>query len=214
MEDVLDLYAQPADPTVARICFDERPCQVVGDVLAPVPMQPGHSRKQDDEYQRHGVCSLLMAYDIDRGQRYLPMRDRRTKRDYAAPRGHPMHWLATTHYADVAHIQVVQDNLNTHTYGSCYVAFAAGQAQALKQKFDFHFTPKHASWLNMVEIELSAFARQCADQRLVSRTAFADQALAWADQRNREGVRIAWTFTTADARTKLRRHYLNLNSKN
>jgi hypothetical protein len=177
MEDVLDLYAQPADPTVARICFDERPCQVVGDVLAPVPMQPGESRKQDDEYKRHGVCSLLIAYDLDRGHRYVQVRDRRTKRDYAEF----MHWLAITHYADVAKVHVVQDNLNTHTYGSFYLAFAAIQAQALKQKFAFHFTPKHASWLNMVEIELSAFARQCADQRFDSRTAFEQAAIAWAE---------------------------------
>jgi hypothetical protein len=204
------LYAQPADSQVARICFDERPCQLIGEVLAPLPMQPGHVRKQDDEYQRHGVCSLLIAYDIDRGQRYLQVRDRRTKQDYAEF----MDWLATTHYADVCKIQVVQDNLNTHTYGSFYVAFAAAKAQALKQKFDFHFTPKHASWLNMVEIELSVFARQCADQRFDSRLAFERQAVAWAEQRNRESVRIAWSFTTADARTKLRRHYLNLNSNN
>ena len=114
MEEVLDVYAQPPDPTVARICFDERPCQVVGDVLAPGPMQPGQVRKPDDEYKRHGVCSLLIAYDLDRGQRYVQVRERHTKRDDAEF----MHWLATTHYADVAKIQVVQDNLNTHTYGS------------------------------------------------------------------------------------------------
>jgi len=203
MEDVLDLYAQAPDPQVARICFDERPCQIIGDVLAPVPMQPGHGRKQDDEYKRHGICSLLIAYDLDRGQRYLQVRDRRTKRDYAEF----MHWLATTHYADVAKIQVVQDNLNTHTY-------PAHQAHALKHKFDFHLTPKHASWLNMVEIELSAFARQCADQRFESRVAFEQDALAWAEQRNRHAVRIAWSFTTDDARAKLHRHYSNVNSNN
>jgi hypothetical protein len=205
MEDVLDLYAQAADPQAARICFDERPCQVVGDVLTPVPMQPGQRRKQDDEYKRHGVCSLLIAYDIDRGQRYVQVRDRRTKQDYAEF----MHWLATTHYADVTQIQVVQDNLNTHIYGAFYERYPATQAHLLKQKFDFHFTPKHASWLNMVEIELSAFARQCADQRFDSRQAFAQAASAWAEQRNRAGVRIAWSFTTTDARTKLQRHYAN-----
>ena len=199
----MDLYAQPPEPMVARLCFDERPCQVVGDALAPVPMQPGHRRKQDDEYKRHGVCSLLIAYDIDRGQRYLQVRERRTKQDYAEF----MHWLATTHYADVAKIQVVQDNLNTHTYGSFYETYPAAQAQALKQKFDFHFTPKHASWLNMVEIELSAFARQCADQRFDSRQDFEQAALAWAEQRNQQELRIAWSFTTADARSKLHRHY-------
>ena len=210
MEDVLDLYAQAPDPQVARICFDERPCQIIGDVLAPVPMQPGHSRKQDDEYKRHGICSLLIAYDLDRGQRYLQLRERRTKRDYAEF----MHWLATTHYADVNKIQVVQDNLNTHTYGAFYLTFPAAQAHALKSKFDFHFTPKHASWLNMVEIELSAFARQCADQRFDSRPAFEQDALAWAEQRNRNAVRIAWSFTTADARAKLHRHYRNVNPNN
>jgi len=210
MEDVLDLYAHAPDPTVARICFDERPCQIIGDVLAPVPMQPGHGRKQDDEYKRHGVCSLLIAYDLDRGQRYLQVRDQRTKRDYAEF----MHWLATTHYADVTKVQVVQDNLNTHTYGSFYLTFPALQAHTLRHKFDFHFTPKHASWLNMVELELSAFARQCADQRFASRAAFEQDALAWAAQRNRNAVRIAWSFTTTDARAKLHRHYHTINPEN
>lgn len=210
MEDVLDVYTRPFETHVARLCFDERPCQLVGDVLMPLPMQPGQPCRQDNEYERLGVCSLLIAYDIDRGERYLQVRDRRTKRDYAEF----MSWLAATHYADVPKVQVVQDNLNTHSYGAFYETFAAAEAHQLKQKFEFHFTPKHASWLNMVEIELSAFARQCADQRFTSRTAFAQAAEAWQAPRNLTGVRIAWTFTRTKAREKLKRHYLNVNSNN
>ncbi len=210
MEDALDIYTRPFNAKVARLCFDERPCQLVGEVLMPMAMQPGHARKQDDEYERLGVCSVLMAYDIDRGQRYLQVRERRTKHDYAQF----MAWLATTYYADVPKVQVVQDNLNTHTYGAFYETFAAPQAHQLKQKFEFHFTPKHASWLNMVEIELSAFARQCADQRFSSQTAFEQEASTWASQRNQASVRIAWTFTRTKAREKLKRHYSNVNPNN
>lgn len=210
MEDVLAVYSRPSDPDLARICFDERPCQLVGEVLLPIPMLPGQRHKQDDEYKRLGVCSVLMAYDIDQGVRYLQLRERRTKRDYAEF----MAWLATTHYREVPKVQVVQDNLNTHTYGAFYETFAAPQAYAFQAQFEFHFTPKHASWLNMVEIELSAFARQCADQRFESHTAFEQEALAWQDERNQAGVRIAWTFTRQQAREKLKRHYHNVNANN
>jgi hypothetical protein len=210
MEDVLDLYAQTPEPKVARLCFDECPCQLLADKIDSLPMQPGVVSKQDYEYIRKGTGVILLAYDLDSGQRYVQVCPQRTKRDYA----HFMLWLVTTYYADVESVQIVQDNLNTHTYGAFYEHLPCEQAHALKQKLHFHFTPKHASWLNMAELEFSALARQCLNQRFATLAHLQQAVIAWADHRNRAGVRIAWTFTTQDARIKLRRHYQNLNSYN
>lgn len=207
---MLDLYAQAADAKVARLCFDECPCQVLADLIEALPMQPGMVSKQDYEYIRQGTGVILLAYDIDTGQRYVQVRSQRTKRDYAEF----MLWLVTTHYTDVKKIQMVQDNLNTHTYGAFYEHLPAVQAHALMHKLEFHFTPKHASWLNMAELEFSALARQCLDQRFATLPHLQQAVLAWAERRNRAAIRINWTFTTQDARLKLRRHYLNLYSQN
>ena len=189
---MLDLYERAAVPTMPRLCFDELPCQLLGDTLLPIPMQPGQTRKEDYEYARFGTCSLLLAYDIDRGQRYLQVRDRRTKADYADF----WHWLTTTHYPDTPKIQVIQDNLNTHTYGSFYEHLPAQRAHQLKNQLEFHFTPKHGSWLNMAEIELSVLVRQCLDRRIPSQEILAHEALAWQTARNQAAIRIAWSFTT------------------
>jgi hypothetical protein len=210
MEDVLDLYAQSPNPKVARLCFDECPCQLLADLVDALPMQPGSVSKQDYEYIRKGTGVILLAYDLDSGQRYVQVRPQRTKRDYA----HFMLWLVTTHYADVETVHIVQDNLNTHTFGAFYEHLPAEQAHALMQTLDFHFTPKHASWLNMAELEFSALARQCLDQRFATLAYLQHEVAAWVQARNRAGVRIHWTFTTQDARLKLRRHYLNLHSCN
>lgn len=210
MEDVLDTYEQPSDPARPRICFDEMPCQLLGEIVVPLPMQPDSPRKEDYEYERHGTCSLLLAYDLDSGMRYLQVRDRRTKADYADF----WDWLTTTHYADTPTIQVIQDNLNTHTYGSFYENLPAQRAHELKNQLQFHFTPKHGSWLNMAEIELSVLARQCLDRRIPSQQALEHESLAWQNERNDAAIQVAWTFTTAKARAKLHRHYENLNSKN
>jgi hypothetical protein len=210
MEDVLDVYERPADPKVARICFDELPCQLLGDVIAPLPMQPGRERKEDYEYERHGTCALLLAYDLDRGKRYLQVRKQRTKADYADF----MDWFASTHYVATTKVQVVQDNLNTHTYGAFYEHLPAERAHQLKNTFEFHFTPKHGSWLNMAEIELSVLVRQCLDRRIASREELEREVLAWQNERNDATVKIAWTFTTPKARLKFQRHYKKLNSKN
>jgi hypothetical protein len=207
---VLDLYAQTPDPKVARLCFDECPCQLRADKLEALPMRLGVVSQQDDEYIRKGTGVILLAYDLDSGQRYVQVRPQRTKRDYAQF----MLWLITTHYSDVERVQLVQDNLNTHTYGAFYEHLPAEQAHALMQKLEFHFTPKHASWLNIAELEFSALARQCLGQRFATLSLLQQAVFAWADQRNRSRVRISWTFTTQDARIKLRRHYLNLNSYN
>ena len=210
LEDVLDVYEQPSDPKQPRICFDELPCQLLGDTLLPLLMQPDSSRKQDYEYERCGTCSLLLAYDLDRGMRYLQVRERRTKADYAQF----WDWLTATYYADAPRIQVIQDNLNTHTYGSFYEHLPVQRAHQLKNQLHFHFTPKHGSWLNMAEIELSVLVRQCLDRRIPSRQALEREALAWQAQRNAAAIHIAWTFTTTTARAKLHRHYENLYPKN
>lgn len=210
MEDILDVYEQPPDPERPRLCFDELPCQLLGDTVVPLPMQPGRTRKEDYEYERKGTCTLFLAYDLDRGQRYIQVRKQRTKADYAAF----WDWLTTTHYPDTPQIQVIQDNLNTHTYGSFYEHLSAERTHQLKNQLEFHFTPKHGSWLNMAEIELSVLVRQCLDRRIPSQQLLEGEALAWASERNEAGIRIAWTFTTSTARLKLKRHYQNLNSKN
>lgn len=210
MEDVLDLYAQAPNPQVARLCFDECPCQLLADFMDALPMLPGMVSKQDYEYIRKGNGVILLAYDLDRGQRYVQIRPQRTKRDYAEF----MLWLVTTHYADVETVQIVQDNLNTHTYGAFYEHLPCVQAHALMRKLEFHFTPKHASWLNMAELEFSALARQCLGQRFATLSHLQQAVSAWADQRNLAAIRIRWTFTTQVARLKLRRLYLNLNSDN
>jgi hypothetical protein len=210
MEDVLDLYARSADQTVARICFDERPCQLLGDVLAPLPMTPGHSHKQDYEYKRQGTAVILLAYDIDRGQRYLQVRARRTKADYADF----MEWLVRTHYPTTPKIQVVQDNLNTHTYGSFYEHLPCAVAHELCNQLEFHFTPKHASWLNMAELEFAALGKQCLDRRIESQDRLEHEALAWQAERNHQAIRIEWSFTTNMARQKLSRHYKTVNPNN
>ena len=210
MEDVLDVYERPADPACPRLCFDELPCQLLGDTLVPLPMRPGSARKEDYEYERLGTCSLLLAYDLESGQRYLQVRKQRTKADYAQF----WDWLTTTHYPTTPKLQVIQDNLNSHHYGSFYDHLPAKRAHHLKNQLEFHFTPKHGSWLNMAEIELSVLVRQCLDRRIPSQQHLEDEALAWQHQRNDAAIQITWSFTTAKARTKLRRHYLNLNSMN
>lgn len=210
MEDILDIYERSTPSAIPRLCFDELPCQLLGDTLRPIPMQPGQTRKEDYEYERLGTCSLLLAYDIDRGQRYLQVRDRRTKADYADF----WHWLTTTHYPNTPKIQVIQDNLNTHTYGSFYEHLPTQRAHQLKNQLEFHFTPKHGSWLNMAEIERSVLVRQSLDRRIPSQQVLEREALAWQTARNQAAIRIVWSFTTSDARKKLNRHYPHLFSEN
>jgi hypothetical protein len=147
MEDVLCLYGQPAQVNQVRLCFDERPCQLLNHVVAPLLVKPGQAAKEDNEYIREGTAVVLLAYDLDKGIRYTQVRKRRTKSDYAAF----MQEIVSTHYADVAHIDLVQDNLNTHKYGSFYEHLPVVEARSLSRKLVFHFTPKHGSWLNMAE---------------------------------------------------------------
>lgn len=210
MEDVLDLYAQPQQAGVVRLCFDERPCQLIDHVLAPIPAKPGSTCKQHQEYQGNGVCNVLLAYNIDTGQRHLKVRATKTKSDHADF----MQWIATQHYPDTRKIQLVQDNYGTHSYGAFYENLPFEQARQLKNKIEFHFTPKHASWLNMAEMEFSALSRQCLDRRIASRESLESEALIWQNTRNEKAVRVNWTFTTEKARMKLENRYNEINMVN
>ena len=210
MEAVLDFYAQPINPQNPRLCFDERPCQLLADVLAPLPVQPGKVAKDDNEYVRKGTAVVLLAYDLDSGQRYVQVRQRRTKQDYAEF----MHDLQLHHYPNAQQIHLLQDNLNTHQTGSFYDRFDAVTAHELSKQFVFHYTPKHASWLNMAEIEFAALSKQCLDRRIGNLETLEKEVQAWADARNREGVKINWLFDTPQARQKLKRHYVKVNPEN
>jgi transposase len=210
MEDVLDCYDWPVNERIARLCFDERPCQMLADVIAPLPLKEGKALREDSEYKRHGTAVILLAYDIDTGKRYVEVRERRTKKDYAEFMKH----LLDEHYGDKTNVHVVQDNLNTHTFGSFYEHLPAPEARAMASKLTFHFTPKHGSWLNMAEIEFSALARQCLDRRISNINRLFQQVLAWADERNRQSVKVHWSFTVDTAREKLASQYEKVNKDN
>lgn len=203
MEDVLRVYALSTQPGVARISFDERPCQLLKNMVVPLPMKPGKSKCIDNEYKREGVCTVFLAYDIDTGQRYAEVRKRRTKQDYA----HFMNTVIEQHYSDTRKIIVVQDNLNTHSKGSFYEHLPVERAGELSELLEFHYTPKHGSWLNMAEIEFSALTRQCLDRRIASTEELDKELQAWVEQRNKEKTTIHWSFTVKDAREKMHTHY-------
>ncbi len=207
---MLDLYAQPARPDLARVCIDERPCLLRGDVLAPLPLKPGQVAREDYQYERKGSAVALLAYRIDTGQRYAQIRAHRTKQDYATFVQTALNVLCP----DVPRVAIVNDNLNTHTPGAFYEAFDAATARQVVQQIAFHYTPKHASWLNMVELEFSALARQCLDRRIATIEQLTDEVDAWVADRNLAGVTIHWSFTAMKARSKLRRHYQRVCSKN
>jgi len=206
MEDILDLYEEPYDPKRPVIGMDERPCQLIGDVVAPIPMKPGKPKKEDNEYERNGTCNVFIACEPLTGWRYVEVRKQRTKMDYAEFMDKVSEiYLKMRPEADL--LRVVQDNLNTHTYGSFYERFDPEKARYLKNRFEFHYTPKKGSWLNMAEIELSALARQCLDRRIGDAETLEREAKAWERERNEKKIMIQWRFTTNDAREKLKRHY-------
>jgi hypothetical protein len=206
MEQVLDIYERPYDPKYPVICFDERPCQLLGDVLMPIPMKPGRVQRQDYEYERNGTCVVLMAVEPLAGCRLAKVTAQRAKKDYAEF----MKNLAAS-YPDAKKIVLVQDNLNTHNPSSFYETFPAEEAFALAQRFEMVFTPKKASWLNMAEIELSALSKQCLDRRIAEMNTLATEVHSWAKRRNRLEAGISWNFTKNDARKKLSRFYNTIN---
>lgn len=205
METILDLYEQPYDPKRPLLCVDERPCQLIDDILVPLPLEPGKPKRQDYHYKRNGVCTIFIAFEPLTGQRWVQIRYRRTRKDYAAF----MQYVADQ-YPTAQQIVVVQDNLNTHTPGSFYAAFKPQTAFALGQRFEMVYTPTKASWLNMVEIELSVLARQCLDRRIGDIKILEREVLAWATQRNQLRATICWQFTKVDARFKFKRFYPEL----
>lgn len=206
MENLLDLYEQPYNPAFPVICFDERPCQLIGDVLTPLPMRPGSPRKEDYQYQRNGTCCILCAVEPLRGRRKVRVFRRRTKKEYSLF----IKELITQWYPSATCIRLVQDNLNTHSAGSFYEVFSPQEAHCLMEKIEFHYTPKKASWLNMAEIELAALSKQCLDRRIADQTTLTREVRSCERERNRRNIKISWRFTTNDARTKLSRHYLNV----
>ena len=203
MEDVLDLYSQPQQQGVTRLCFDERPCQLIDHVLTPIPAKPNSTRKEHQEYQRNGVCNVLLAYNIDTGQRHTKVTTTKTKSDYADF----MQWVVKEHYADGQKIHLVQDNLGTHSYGAFYENLPFETARQLKSKLEFHFTPKHGSWLNIAEMEFSALSRQCLDRRIGSQSFLESEVLIWERRRNEKAIKVSWSFTTDKARVTLKNRY-------
>jgi hypothetical protein len=200
MEDVLTLYERPYDARYPVICVDERPCQLIGDVIVACAMKPGRSKRLHHEYERHGVATVFVAIEPLSGKRLLKVTERRTRGDYAE-----FIREVSAHWSEAEQIRLVQDNLNTHTPGSFYLAFSAEEAFALGERFEWHYTPVKASWLNMAEIELSVLAGQCLDRRIASIEELSREVAAYAA--NRQQQKITWRFTKNQARTKLGRHY-------
>jgi transposase len=203
MEDVLDLYAEDADPKRPVVCFDESPTQLIGEVREPIPAEPGQPERYDCEYRRNGTANLFVFLDAHRSWRHVKVTDHRTAQDFAVC----MRDLTDIHYPDADLIRVVQDNLSTHTAGALYETFPAPEAHRILQRLEFHYTPKHASWLNMVEIEIGVLRGQCLDRRISEREVLNSEIEAWERQRNASGARIHWKFTTQKARDKLARVY-------
>jgi DDE superfamily endonuclease len=207
MEDVLDLYAAPYDPARPVVCLDERPVVLRADVRPPLPPTPGRPRRRDSEYQRCGTACLAVAFEPQRGWRHIIPSERRTKRDFAR-------WLkelVDAHYPHAETIRLVVDNLNTHTPAALYEVFAPEDAHRLASKIEWHYTPKHGSWLNMVEIELSVLASTCLDRRIPDLQTLAQETAAYAQQRNAAQATVQWRFTTPAARTTLAHLYPPLN---
>lgn len=210
MEGVLAVYNRPVEAKRPRLCFDERPCQLLDDVVAGLRVEPGKAAKEDNEYVRQGTAVVLLAYDMDWGIRYTQARKQRTSGDYAEF----MDQIISTYYGDVEQIDLVQDNLNTHKYGSFYTHLPVNQARVLSRKLVFHFTPKHGSWLNMAEIEFSALARQCLNRRIGSLEGLTRQVELWTSDRNERAVKVHWSFTVATAEDKFKRWYEQVNPAN
>jgi hypothetical protein len=203
MEDVLDVYHRPYDPARPVVCLDEASKQLVGEVVEPLPPGPGQPERFDYEYVRNGTANLFMLSEPLAGWRHVMVTDRRTAVDFAEA----VRWLAEDVYPDAERVVLVMDNLNTHKLASLYEAFPPDQARRIAERVEVHHTPKHGSWLNVAEIELSVLARQCLDRRIESVEALLDQLEPWEEDRNDRAVGVNWRFTTADARIKLRRLY-------
>jgi transposase len=203
MEDLLDLYAEEPDPKHPVVCFDESPTQLIGEVRQPIPAAPGQLERYDCEYKRNGTANLFMMLDAHRPWRKVKVTDRRAAQDYAQC----MRELADVHYPDAEYIRIVQDNLSTHSAGALYATFPPAEARRILRRLEFHYTPRHASWLNMVEIEIGVLRGQCLDRRIDNKDQLKMEIAAWEHQRNASGARIKWMFTTDKARAKMGKAY-------
>jgi hypothetical protein len=203
MEDVLDLYAEAPDPKRPVVCFDETPLQLIGEVREPIPAKPAQLERYDYEYRRNGTANLFVFFDPHRAWRRVKVTERRAARDYAQC----MRELVDVHYPKATCIRVVQDNLSTHSAGALYQAFPPAEARRILRRLEFHYTPKHASWLNMVEIEIGVLQGQCLNRRLDNPGWLASEVSTWQRQRNKARARINWMFTTHKARAKIGRAY-------
>jgi len=203
MEDVLDLYAEPYDPARPVVCFDETSKQLIGERRRPLPAHPGQVERYDYEYQRNGTRNLFMFLEPWAGKRHVQVTERRTKQDFA----HCMKWLIDEAYPEAECIRVVLDNLNTHTIAALYETFEASEANRIRKGLEFHYTPKHGSWLNMAEIEFSIFARQAWGGYVPDEQTLKRNVQALENERNRKRATVHWHFTSQDARVKLRRLY-------
>lgn len=209
MEQILWLYAQPYDPSLPVVCYDERPCFLIGQRVTPLSLRPGQVAKEHYAYTKHGSCALLATIEPLTGERIAAVYERRTGKEYTL-----FCQQIASYYSDATKIHLVQDNLNTHTIASFYKHLPASEAFALSQRFEFWYTPKSASWLNMIEIEFSALARQCLNRRIPSIEQLRTELLTYVADRHHKRIPIRWQFTIPNARDKLARHYERLNPDN
>ena len=208
MEDVLDLYAEEADPHRPRVCIDEHPYQLIRDVRAPLPAQPGQTARYDYEYKREGTCNLFVVFQPETAWREVVVTDQRTKQDFA----HLLKRLVDETFLEAEVIRLVTDNLNTHSNAALYETFSPDEARRIARKLEWHPTPVHGSWLNMVEIEIGILLRQCLKRRLATKELVQKESNDWSRKRTAEQRTVAWKFKTAEARKKLQRMYPKLTS--
>ena len=206
MEDILEVYKRPYDPKRPLVCLDESNKQHTREVLDPIPMKPGSVERYDTQYERNGVSNLFMMFEPLSGWRHVEVTDRRTAIDWA----HQIKFLVDVRHKDAEKIVLVEDNLNTHCPASLYKAFSPEEARRMLDKLEFHYTPKHGSWLDMAEIELSILSRQCLDRRIPDQETLRKEVKAWEDQRNNSNSTMEWRFKTEDARIKLKKLYPTL----
>lgn len=203
MEDVLDVYKRPYDPNRPTVCFDERPKQLIAEMRKPIPAVPGRLARHDYEYKRNGVANLFMLFEPLVGKRHVKVTNRRTKKDWAEC----VRQLVDEIYPQADSIVLVLDNLNTHKKASLYEAFEPTEAKRIADKLEIHYTPKHGSWLNMAEIEISVLARRCLAERMDNTKRLEKEVMVWSEKRNAKEAKIDWRFTTDDARIKLKKLY-------
>jgi DDE superfamily endonuclease len=203
MEDVLEVYQRPHDPAYPVVCLDETSKQLIAETRAPIAAKPGRPARVDYEYQRNGTANLFMMFAALEGWRHVKVTDHHAAIDYA----HLLKELSDAHFSKATKIVLVQDNLNTHRPASLYEAFPAAEARRLVERFEWHYTPKHGSWLDMAESELSILSCQCLDRRIADKQTLIEEVAAWEDRRNKDHTKADWQFTTANARVKLKRLY-------